>query len=203
MEDLSSSTSSRSPPIDRCSGSSIADLIYLTEKDKYKALADEVERTNKWDVMRVEGRQRTCGERSTAKTTSEVTIVAQGRRIIATRAEVQDPGDRAPRTACADRHGQHRKERAVVGVARTTRHRARRCSTPSSTVAKRRSWPRQVASARSRSPRTWPVAVPTSSWAAIPRRWLGRNCSTSIRRVWKSPTMNGTRWSKRSTSRKR
>jgi preprotein translocase subunit SecA len=28
-----------------------SDLIYLTEKDKYKALAEEVERTNKWDVL--------------------------------------------------------------------------------------------------------------------------------------------------------
>ncbi len=27
------------------------DLIYLTEKDKYSALADEVERTSKWDVL--------------------------------------------------------------------------------------------------------------------------------------------------------
>lgn len=27
------------------------DLIYLTEKDKYKALAEEVERTHKWDVL--------------------------------------------------------------------------------------------------------------------------------------------------------
>ena len=27
------------------------DLIYLTEKDKYNALADEVERVNKWDVV--------------------------------------------------------------------------------------------------------------------------------------------------------
>ncbi len=29
------------------------DLIYLTEKDKFKALAEEVERTNKWDVLRL------------------------------------------------------------------------------------------------------------------------------------------------------
>ena len=28
-----------------------SDLIYLTEKDKFKALADEVERTHKWDVL--------------------------------------------------------------------------------------------------------------------------------------------------------
>ncbi|TWU07677.1 preprotein translocase subunit SecA [Stieleria varia] len=27
------------------------DIIYLTEKDKYKALADEIERTTKWDVL--------------------------------------------------------------------------------------------------------------------------------------------------------
>ncbi|TWU63125.1 preprotein translocase subunit SecA [Crateriforma conspicua] len=29
------------------------DLIYLTEKDKFAALADEVERTNKWDVLTI------------------------------------------------------------------------------------------------------------------------------------------------------
>ena len=29
------------------------DLIYLTEKDKYKALAEEVERTSKWDVLTI------------------------------------------------------------------------------------------------------------------------------------------------------
>ena len=29
------------------------DLIYLTEKDKFKALAEEVERTHKWDVLKL------------------------------------------------------------------------------------------------------------------------------------------------------
>ncbi len=44
-----------------------ADLIYLTEKDKYKALADEVERANKWDVVRAEGRG-IVGDHRTART---------------------------------------------------------------------------------------------------------------------------------------
>ena len=38
------------------------DLIYLTEKDKYKALADEVERAHKWDVLNAEGWQRVVGK---------------------------------------------------------------------------------------------------------------------------------------------
>ena len=46
-----------------------------------------------------------------------------------------------------------------------------RCSTPSTTSGRRRSSRRPAARARSRSPRTWPAAAPTSCSAATPSSW--------------------------------
>ena len=57
----------------------------------------------------------------------------------------------------------------LVRAAARGRHRRTRCSTPSSTSARRRSSPRPAARARSPSPPTWPAAAPTSCSAARSR----------------------------------
>jgi preprotein translocase subunit SecA len=54
-----------------------------------------------------------------------------------------------------------------------------RCSTPSSTTARRPSWRRPAARAPSRSPPTWPVAAPTSCWAAIPSTSPPTSCAAA------------------------
>ena len=75
---------------------------------------------------------------------------------------------RAPRArpAGAGRHDQRREERVPLGAAHEARRPRTRCSTPSSTSARRRSSPRPGARARSRSRPTWPAAAPTSCSAA-------------------------------------
>ncbi|TWU41038.1 preprotein translocase subunit SecA [Novipirellula artificiosorum] len=55
------------------------DLIYLTEKDKYKALADEVERTNKWDVLTLKDGSEIWGKIQSEDET-EVSILQKGEK---------------------------------------------------------------------------------------------------------------------------
>jgi preprotein translocase subunit SecA len=56
-----------------------SDLIYLTEKDKFNALADEVERTSKWDVLNLKDGSEVWGKiRSDDE--HEVNIVLKGEK---------------------------------------------------------------------------------------------------------------------------
>ncbi len=54
------------------------DLIYLTEKDKYKALADDVERTHKWDVVSLKDEEY-WGE-IVSETSDEITLLVKGEK---------------------------------------------------------------------------------------------------------------------------
>ncbi|NNE01155.1 MAG: preprotein translocase subunit SecA, partial [Pirellulaceae bacterium] len=56
------------------------DLIYLTEKDKFKALADEVERNHKWDVLVLKDGSEIWGKLE-SETDQEVAIVTKESRI--------------------------------------------------------------------------------------------------------------------------
>ncbi len=55
------------------------DLIYLTEKDKYHALADEVERTHKWDILNLKDGSELWGNIE-SDSDGEVTIVLKGEK---------------------------------------------------------------------------------------------------------------------------
>ena len=55
------------------------DLIYLTEKDKYHALADEVERTHKWDVLTLKDGSELWG-RIEKESDTDVTIVVKEKK---------------------------------------------------------------------------------------------------------------------------
>ncbi len=57
------------------------DLIYLTEKDKFNALADEVERTHKWDVLVLKDGSELWGIHSNAKTTTKSAFVLKGEKV--------------------------------------------------------------------------------------------------------------------------
>ncbi len=56
------------------------DLIYLTEKDKYRALADEVERTSKWDVLVLKDGSELWGKIESEQQ-DQVSIVLKEQRI--------------------------------------------------------------------------------------------------------------------------
>ncbi len=58
-----------------------ADLIYLTEKDKYHALADEVERVNKWDVVVMKDGSELWGKIE-SESDDEVRFVMKEQRIV-------------------------------------------------------------------------------------------------------------------------
>jgi len=53
------------------------DTIYCTEEEKYEAIADDIERTSKWDVLVTKSGQELWGTIS-SKTEDEVVFVAQG-----------------------------------------------------------------------------------------------------------------------------
>ncbi len=55
------------------------DLIYLTEKDKYNALADDVERTHKWDVLVMKDSE--VWGKIEKETDSEITILPKGEKV--------------------------------------------------------------------------------------------------------------------------
>ena len=80
---------------------------------------------------------------------------------------------RAPRAGPAG-PGRHRLGGEVRGPLRACSRSGAsptRCSTPSSTSGRPRSWPRPAGSARSPWPPTWPAEGSTSSWAATPSCW--------------------------------
>ncbi len=54
------------------------DLIYLTEKDKYNALADDVERTHKWDVVSTKDTE--VWGRIEKESDTDITIVPKGEK---------------------------------------------------------------------------------------------------------------------------
>nr|WP_322975255.1 SEC-C metal-binding domain-containing protein [Aporhodopirellula aestuarii] len=55
------------------------DLIYLTEKDKFNAIADDVERTHKWDVLSLKDGSEIWGKIQ-SETDDEVTIIAKNEK---------------------------------------------------------------------------------------------------------------------------
>ncbi len=57
------------------------DLIYLTEKDKYAALADEVERTHKWDVLTVKDGSEFWGHIE-SEDDDEIRIKLKGEKLV-------------------------------------------------------------------------------------------------------------------------
>ena len=68
-----------------------------------------------------------------------------------------------PRPAGARRHGQRRGVGDALAACSSGAGSSTRCSTPSTTSARPRSWPGRGSRARSRSRPTWPAAAPTSN----------------------------------------
>ncbi len=51
------------------------DVIYMSEKDKYKALADDVERNHKWDVLELKDNTEIWGKIDNNKTTDDKVVI--------------------------------------------------------------------------------------------------------------------------------
>ncbi|MGV3485966.1 MAG: preprotein translocase subunit SecA, partial [Planctomycetaceae bacterium] len=51
------------------------DIIYLNEKDKFKALADEVERSNKWDVLELKDESEIWGKIDDDKSDDDAVVI--------------------------------------------------------------------------------------------------------------------------------
>ena len=66
------------------------DVIYLSEREKYEAIADEIERIHKWDVVGAERRQLSCGDDRTRRATTRITIERQGQPATRKRAASED-----------------------------------------------------------------------------------------------------------------
>ena len=122
------------------------DVIYRTEHEKFNAIADEIERMHKWDVLLNDK-----GEEYLGKIVHETdeTVEFQPKRQQGPRdhRQEQDQGDRAPRAADAGRHRVDRAERADLRACSRSAASSTRCSTPSTTSARPRSSPRPAARA--------------------------------------------------------
>ena len=136
-----------------------ADTIYLTEKEKFEAVAEDVERTNKCDLLTAR-RQRSHG------------ADYQGKRL---RADHQtqwhhrrtqnfhERGEGAPsaRSTSIDWYRIDRKERTAVQKAGNARNPRKCLRTPSTTVVRLRSLLKPVAWGQLPSLPTWLVVVQT------------------------------------------
>ncbi len=85
----------------------------------------------------------------------------------------RDQGGQRERPADPGRHDLDREVGGARGDAAAVTGSRTRSSTPSTTSARPRSWPRPAGAGPSRSRPTWPAAAPTSSWAATPSSWPG------------------------------
>ena len=181
------------------------DLIYLTEKDKFKALADEVERAHKWDVLTLKDGSELWGQDPVRERPDEVSIILKETKVPEKVPNSKITAIERCRASRAGRNGQHRKERTSVGEsARTPRHRtfsvlnAKQHGREADIVAQ--AGPIGRRHDRHQHGRSWYRHHPGRE----PRDdGLGPAATQLPDTAWKSPTMNGTHWSKRSTNAKK
>ena len=121
-------------------------MIYRTEQEKFIAVADEIERMNKWDVLVLKDGNELVG--TIIKETDDSRRVPEARK----QAERRHPQDKIRRI---ERKGRpmlvgtvsiEKSER--LSSCSTSAASSTKCSTPSITSAKPRSSPRPAASAR-------------------------------------------------------
>ena len=107
------------------------DVIYRSEPEKYTAIADEIERLNRWDQILLDS-----GDIITGTIEKEVgdQVTINATRIEAARRHSQEQNQRnaAARAARARGHCVDRKERAAIQPAGQARHQARsaQCEAP-------------------------------------------------------------------------
>ena len=156
-------------------------MIYRSEKEKFDAIADEIERLNRYDQVLLERRRadrrhvprgnrrrdrRSCRKirrsRKTIPTSKIKDSQRRGRPILVGTVSIEK----------SERLSSLLDKRGIKHQVLNAKHHEREAEIVAQAGRK----------APSRSPRTWPAAVPTSSSAATPRRWPGPCCKTSTRR---------------------
>ena len=173
-----------------------ADVIYRTEREKYTAIADEIENINNWDWS---DRLRARPGRTIVRETDEAIGRGQGIQKghqTNTREKIKPIQQRGGPILAGTVFIQRSELISAMLEKAASRTRS---STPSIISARPRSWPRPAERCghhRHQHGR----AVRTSSSAAIPRPWPGPSSRKNIPRGWKSRRTNGTRWSTKSSS---
>jgi preprotein translocase subunit SecA len=149
------------------------DAIYLSEKEKYEAVADEIDRVNKHDTIEFKDRKKGSVVGNITRETDDSLSLkkADSKEVIEIAKSDIDRIERAGRPILIGTVSIEKSEKLAA-------------------LLEQRGVKHQVL--------TWPVVVPTSSSVAIPKRWLGPNFRTSTRRGWMSPKRNGRGWSNRS-----
>ncbi len=157
-----------------------SDTIFLTEKEKYKAVADDIERTSKWDILVQKDGTEIFGE-ITKETDQEYTIKNKETRQTETVAK------------SAVSRVSRRGRPVLVGTVSIEK------SEQLSRLLEQRGIEHQVLNAKHHRREAeiiaqagrmggvtiatnMAVVVPTSSWAVILKRWLGLCCRTSTPR---------------------
>ena len=100
------------------------DLIYRTEREKFVALVDDIERMYKWDVLTLEKQQEPLMGAITRETEEEIEYHPSRRKKPAASRQGPRPRHRATGPAVAGGHGVHREERTGLGHARQARQSA-------------------------------------------------------------------------------
>ena len=121
------------------------DVIFRSEREKYEAIAEEIETLHKYDIVELKDRPELIGTitaRTTRASKSGPKTARSGRpsmspatRSAAPKAWPADPG----------RHRLDRKERTALAPCSAAAASSTRCSTPSTTSARPRSSPRLAA----------------------------------------------------------
>jgi len=176
------------------------DVIYRSEREKYTAIVEEIERMHKWDVLRLEKYEEMVG-----------TIVRETEEAV----ELQPKGEKHRETIPRARITaiERRGRPILVGTVSIER------SELLSGMLDKRGVKHQVLNAKHHEREaeiiaqagrkaavtiatniTWPAAAPTSFSAATRRAWLGRCSRKNTPRASTSRARNGTRWSTRSSA---
>ena len=100
------------------------DVIYRTEREKFDAIADEIERMHKWDVLVNDKGEEYLGK-IIHETDQAIEFQPRGSKDRENYRQEQDQGDRTPRAADAGRHRVDRAERIDLGPVGEARHPAR------------------------------------------------------------------------------
>ncbi len=172
------------------------DVIFRTEREKFNAIAEEIESIHKWDIVDLKDKTERLGTITAEDEQSvEIQIKDSKQRERIPRDKIKEVQKRLP--SDPGRHGVDREERTAFGHARAVmRHQARSAQRQAPQAARPRSWPR-------------PGAMSSGDHRHQPGRsrhrhrpgrqsrddGLGTCCKTTIRHsVRRAAARNGSTW---------
>ena len=101
-------------------------MIYRTEREKFAAIADEIERLNRWTTVETQERRRAHRQRSAAKTTRRSTLQLPESEADGTDPARQDQADPARRAGrCSSAPSRSKRASGSRSLLEQARHQAR------------------------------------------------------------------------------